>query len=124
MIRLGEPLLGHEPERDAVHVPIYQATAAHTLHPGQHVGLNDNGNASTSAPKIIGIVDPFLSKPVEKDQRFYILVFPDDVKKLHHVWEHDTIDSADFARALVTPPVIDPEDLDDGDDCFSMGCSG
>lgn len=72
-VKLGE-LVGDGAGRDAVHVAIVPMRALRLLQPGERLTN--------------GIVDPFLTAPVEPGQRFYLLLFPGTVTSLRHVWEH------------------------------------
>ncbi len=78
-----------EEKRDAIHLAVLPAVAAHTLKPGEHilvkggeavrVCLGEDGH---------GIVDPFLSEPVQKGQRFWMVIYPRKIQSLRHVWSH------------------------------------
>jgi hypothetical protein len=80
---------------DAIHVATMPATAAETLRPGQHVGFKEGGYQVTSTPvapyALIGIVDPFLPKNVKEGQRFFVLLYPNTITGLRHVWSHPSI---------------------------------
>lgn len=82
-------------ERDAIHVAILPVCAAETLKPGQHIGFAEGGyhvTAQPSAPySLIGIVDPFLPKNVQKGQRFFMLLYPQTITGLRHDWYHPAI---------------------------------
>lgn len=82
--------LGNLPEanqgRDAVHVAIAPMIAAERLSPGQHVGLI--GDRAGSTAKTIGIVDPFLRGAVFEGERFWLVLYPQTITSLRHVWEH------------------------------------
>lgn len=80
-------LAGEHEGRDAIHVAVAPAVAAETLTPGQHIGLHDDGRAGPGVPPI-GIVDPFLTSAVEEGQRFWLLLYPNTITSLRHVWTH------------------------------------
>jgi hypothetical protein len=61
-------------KRDAVHVAIVPMVATKTLRPGERLTN--------------GIVDPFLTEPVEVGQRFWLCLYPNTVTSLRHVWTH------------------------------------
>jgi len=84
---LGNTIDEHQ-KRDAIHIGVEPVVAACELHPGDHVGLNLEGQASPLAAKHVGIVDPFLSCPVKEGERFWLLVYPRQITSLRHVWEH------------------------------------
>lgn len=77
--------------RDAVHVAVISAYATGKLYPGQHVGgwLNEEGDfAAYSDVAPLGIVDPFLEKPVWPEERFWLFLYPRTITGLRHVWTH------------------------------------
>lgn len=102
---LGTILQG-EQGRDAIHIAVDPAIAAHTLTPGQHVGFLEDGTVgATGAGKLLGIVDPFLANPVAKGDKFWLLVYPRTITSLRHVWEHPSfvqkISDAEAAKAKI-----------------------
>lgn len=82
-------------DRDATHVAVVPMTAAHQLTPGTHVGIVGAGVAGVTADKTIGIVDPYLVKPVERGERFYLCIYPRTVTGLRHVYTHPDLDAMD-----------------------------
>ncbi len=82
-------------ERDAIHFAVMPVMAGEGLKPGQHIGFTDGGYQVTAAPaapyKTIGIVDPFLPKPVKKGERFWMVLYPNTITGLKHVWSHPAI---------------------------------
>jgi hypothetical protein len=85
-LKLGKILNGTE-QRDAFHVAVAPVAASQVLPIGEHVGLLPDGTASRSADAI-GIVDPFLERPVKKGERFYLWLYPNTVTGMRHHWEH------------------------------------
>ncbi len=83
---LGE-ILPTDPGRDAIHLATHAVTSEERLFPGQHIGLT-GGKASTSAEKLIGIVDPFLPGAVHPGQMFWLVLYPRTITSLRHVWTH------------------------------------
>jgi hypothetical protein len=84
-------MVHYKPEfRDAIHLAVEPVTAGEELKPGQHIGLRDNAAYSANGIhiKLIGIVDPFLPKPVAKGEKFWLVVYPRQISSLRHVWEH------------------------------------
>jgi hypothetical protein len=85
------PNLGETPyedaRRDAVHVAVAPVGAAEQLEPGEHIGLSEDGRASTDE-KPIGVVDPFLRSSLPSGQRFWLFLFPGTITSFRHVWTH------------------------------------
>lgn len=100
--------------RDAIHLAVLPAVAGHEMRPGQHVVLNDLGEAVPAyIGKGVGIVDPFLPGPVLRGQRFWLVVYPRTITSLRHVWAHPafpdaqaplTEDELDRRRQFVADP--------------------
>lgn len=84
-------------KRDAIHLAVEPVVAAETLSPGQRIGLNAKGEA-TSQAKTIGIVDPFLLRDVFQGERFWLVVLPRTITSLRHVWEHPDVPDAEALR--------------------------
>ncbi|HYF50513.1 MAG TPA: hypothetical protein VEJ63_13970 [Planctomycetota bacterium] len=86
----GQLITDGERRRDAIHIAVAPVAASSRLSPGQHVGLIREGNVELVGPskRNIGIVDPFLSAPVEEGQRFWLFLYPGTITGLRHVWTH------------------------------------
>lgn len=89
-------------ERDATHVAVVPMVAAHQLMPGVHVGIVEDGRAGVEAENKIGIVDPFLARPVSRGERFYLCLYPQSVSGLRHVYTHPALDNASTASTAST----------------------
>jgi hypothetical protein len=90
-IKLGQTIaFGDEPNRDAVHVAVIPVTAGETLNPGQHVGILYDDHVGESAEPI-GIIDPFLQKPVRRGQKCWLIMYPGTVVGLRHEWDHPSL---------------------------------
>lgn len=72
--------------RDAIHLAVEPVIAGERLKPGQDVGLKDG--VAIWDTDWLGIVDPFLKNPVQKGERFWLVVYPRQITSLRHVWEH------------------------------------
>ena len=81
-------LAGRSAGRDAIHVAIAPVVAAERLEPAARVGLDELGRAVGCADGAIGIVDPFLTVPVEVGERFWLCLMPGSITALRHVWSH------------------------------------
>lgn len=97
-------IIGPNERRDAIHLAVEPVVAAHRLHPGQEVGLLPDGKASSIAPKLLGIVDPFLKKAVLPGERFWLVVYPRQIHSLRHVWTHP--DFPDVPEVAGEPPKL------------------
>jgi hypothetical protein len=84
-------LITTEQYRDAVHVAIAPVTVVHACRPGEHFGLMSHSTTEVSphAETKIGIIDPFLSETVQPQQRCWLLLYPNTVTSLRHVWTHE-----------------------------------
>lgn len=71
--------------RDAVHVAIVPVVASQRLYPGTRV---DKHGRHGSAGSEVGIVDPYLTTPVNPGDQFFIFLYPRSVTGLRHVWTH------------------------------------
>lgn len=82
-------------ERDAIHVAIMSVVANEHLEPGEHIGFTEHGYRVTANPrggyKLIGIVDPFLPKDVKEGDRFWMMLYPNTITSLKHLWTHPDI---------------------------------
>lgn len=79
-----------EGDRDAIHIAVIKAQAAHMLRPGDHVGqLLPGGEYGIGRYVIpVGIVSPFLTRNVETGQWFWLMLYPRTITGLRHVWTH------------------------------------
>ncbi len=104
-------IIGPEEKRDAIHLAVIPAVAAHSLKPGMHVGLV-NGHASVSADEHVGIVDPFLDGTIKKGQWFWLVIYPRKITSLRHVWSHPAFpEEAVMAdKPAVVPTVVLPSE--------------
>jgi hypothetical protein len=79
--------------RDAVHVAVIAVTASEKLVPGQDVSKH-----GTTAGSHVGIVDPFLKRPVFPGERYWMFLYPRTITSLRHEWAHP-----DFPENSVPP---------------------
>lgn len=85
-------IIGDAEKRDAIHLAVEPAIAAHVLRPGDHVGFVPGGAGLCEKP--LGIVDPFLSRAVQPGEKFWLVVYPRQITSLRHVWEHPAFPAA------------------------------
>lgn len=108
-------IIGDGEARDAIHLAVEPVVAGQRLLPGQDIGLIDGtAFAAKNCPKALGIVDPFIVGHVEEGERFWLVVYPRQIKSLRHVWEHpDFAPSQDLAPvnavSVPTPVLHDKE---------------
>ena len=95
-------IITEKEKRDAIHVAVVPAIATGILKPGDHVSYVD-GKASLVGKKV-GIVDPFLPKPVKTGDRCWVLLYPRTITSLRHVWTHP--DFEDEVAEEESPPVV------------------
>ena len=87
---LGKLIPENERRRDAIHVAVAPAVASTRLEPGQHVGFVEPANTHLVGPsdEPVGIADPFLTETINQGERFWILLYPNSVTGMRHVWTH------------------------------------
>lgn len=149
-------------ERDAIHMAIVPLVAGERLKPGTHFKVTGekhrtsdgdtvfkayavkpcSHNASPATRRIvtsetqsdaIGVVDPFLAKPVEIGQQFYGCLYPGSITSLRHEWIHPAFaekEPTDKDKALSEQWLrryavrIKPYEEDDRQGAFDRLCEG
>ena len=108
--------------KDAVHVAVVCVMACGKLYPGQDIEFVDG---STDVVKgvdhpvaAIGIVDPFLRRPVFPEERFWMFLNPGTVTQLRHDWEHPA-----WKKGGVAINVVDTATGADVEEWSGDGCS-
>ena len=79
-------LVEGEAKRDAIHVAVIPMVAGERLDPGQHVNVDD-GEARRWGVTV-GVVDPFLESRVERNETFWLFLYPQSITSLRHEWTH------------------------------------
>jgi hypothetical protein len=92
-LKLGQ-LITVPRQRDAIHIAVAPMISGATLRPGQHVGIGESGHAVPLAENLIGVVDPYLMKPVKVGEKFWLFLYPNTITSLRHEWAHPSF-SAD-----------------------------
>jgi len=91
-MRTTDPHLGTLPEirreRDALHIAVIPVAAAESLLPGDHVAIVEGRAVRTYGDEFVGVVDPFLLRPVEENEVFWLLLVPGTITSLRHDWTH------------------------------------
>lgn len=102
--KLGQIIDNVDAARDAIHIAIAPVTADTRLHPGQHVGLIGDGDKVADVPGSIGIVDPFLTGPVNAGERFWLFLYQNTITSLRHAWTHPAFEGEGVgSEAPVSP---------------------
>ena len=97
---LGEPA-PDDAARDAIHVAVCPMTAGEDLRPGDHVGFGMESRRDRvwkTNVNAVGVVDPFLTAPVRKAERFWLCLYPGTVASLRHAWTHPKFPTEEAAR--------------------------
>lgn len=76
--------------RDAIHVAVLPVVASVRVHAAQDVGLRD-GAVSLEGPHV-GIIDPFLKRPVFPGERCWLFMYPQTITSLRHDWTHPALE--------------------------------
>ncbi len=104
-MRPDTPNLGETPPdgaaRDAVHVAVCPMTAGEDLNPGDHVGFGLESRRDRVWKTRVGpagVVDPFLTAPVRRGERFWLFLYPGTVTALRHVWTHPSFPAEEAGR--------------------------
>jgi hypothetical protein len=84
---LGTILDEHQ-KRDAIHLAVEPVIAGERLQRFDHIVIRDGKAYAADIGAGLGIVDPFLAKPVEQGQRFWFVMYPRMITSLRHVWAH------------------------------------
>jgi hypothetical protein len=82
--KVGELLPPGEARRDAIHVAIMPMLAVKALQPGERLAN--------------GIVDPYLTAPVQPGERCWLFLYPNTVTGLRHVWTHPAFPEEEAPR--------------------------
>lgn len=96
-------IIGEGEKRDAIHLAVLPMVAMETMKPGDACGPVPGGAAPYAVEKL-GIVDPFLTAPVRKGERFWFILRPRLVTSLRHVWSHPSFADEGAAEAPVVQP--------------------
>jgi hypothetical protein len=100
-LKVGK-LITQPEERDAIHIAIAPVRAAIEIKPGTHVGFVGDSSeiVSPHAIRLVGIIDPFLTKSVKPNEVCFLFVYPNQITSLNHHWKHPAFDK-DAPSALV-----------------------
>jgi len=95
---MGDLLPDDAGGRDAVHIAVVSCVAKSKMHPGQRIGIGvqigKDYAAMATAIDQIGIVDPYLEKPVLSGERFWLYLYPRSITGLNHYWTHPAFPDA------------------------------
>jgi len=90
-------LITKDQQRDCIHMAVapVEVAAGQTVMPGMRVGVLPNGCISRVAEPHVGVVDPFLTKPINAGQKCWLFLFPGSIKSLRHEWSHPAFKAQD-----------------------------
>jgi hypothetical protein len=91
-------IIGPNEKRDAIHLAVIPAKASEVLFPSQAITYEDG--LARGDKNGIGIVDPFLSAPVERGETFWMVLRPRLITSLRHVWTHPALPDEPMAEAV------------------------
>ena len=120
-------IIGEGEKRDAIHLAVEPVVAGQSLRPGEHVNLGRRAGGDAvawlAAPGHgVGIVDPFLLKPISQGERFWLIVYPRQITSLRHVWSHPSFPEEEIKAAPVD--AVGPDwDYGYGYDDDDLSCS-
>lgn len=83
-------------KRDAIHLAVEPVIAKEILIAGEHVTIDGRQCNNRDDSKAVGIIDPFLDRPVLPGERFWLVVYPRQITSLRHVWEHPKFPPSEF----------------------------
>lgn len=105
-------IIDENQKRDAIHLAVLPVVAGARLKPGQSINTCDGRATAATIGDGLGIVDPFLSKPVMPGQFFWMVIKPRLITSLRHVWTHPTLPDEPVAGTnSSTGPVISEKDI-------------
>lgn len=103
-LKLGQ-IITEPQHRDAIHIAVAPVTAATRLVPGQQIGFAQGSDEKVEGYKQgLGVVDPFLRKPVEVGQRFWMYLNPGSITSLRHEWTHPAFAAVEAPAASSKSP--------------------
>ena len=105
---LGEIHIRAE-KRDAIHLAVEPVEAGERLLPGQHITVVNGIATGTAIGQGMGIVDPFLARPVKTGERFWFVMYPRMVRSLRHVWTHPDFPDEPMPSEKPVDPVEEAE---------------
>lgn len=103
-------IISDKEKRDAIHLAVEPVIAGERLNPGEDVFLSDGHAFSLGEGNFVGIVDPFLTHPVQPGERFWLVVYPRKISSLRHVWECDGFPLSGETTAVESKPAIHPSE--------------
>ncbi len=101
-------LIDAKQPRDAIHIAVAPVCATKEITPGSPIAFVEGSNTEVGmAPwgVSVGIVDPFLRKPVKKGEWFWMWLHPNTITSLRHNWTHPAFNE----QLGYKPPQADAE---------------
>lgn len=96
-------------KRDAIHLAVIPIQAPYPVLPGQHV--NSLGRiVGPYSSEAVGIVDPFVTREIEKGEWFWLVIYPRKITSLRHVWSHPAFpEESEASKPIQTAENIEKE---------------
>jgi hypothetical protein len=98
--------------RDAIHIAVAPVSSKFDLRVGEHIDLVKSSHTIVMPAKKgkgIGIVDPFLNVPngkIPAGQSFFMLLYPQTITSLNHVWSHPSFEGVDSVEKDVATDLV------------------
>lgn len=104
-------IIDDQQKRDAIHLAVYPCVASCPIMPGTDVGLAHDGRAyHADIKECVGIVDSFLKSRVNTGERFWLVIYPRQIKSLRHVWEHPAFPASGETETQAKPAMSRSEE--------------
>ncbi len=90
---------GTSAKRDATHMAVVPMYSYSSAKPGDWVklvsGFSDLVQVVNKGSTLaIGVIDPFLTKPIVIGTRVWVMILPNQVTNVRHSWDHKQLDQA------------------------------
>ncbi len=92
-IELGSIFTDSFVKRDAVHIAVMPMIATRVMMPGERLQN--------------GIVDAFLTRPVQPGERYFLMLYPNTITNLRHSWEHPAFPDEKDSKKEKNRPIME-----------------
>lgn len=93
-----------EEKRDAIHLAVYPIEAGEDIFPRDNLKIVKGKAYVCDRSEGVGIADPFIENLIKEGQRFWLVVYPREIRSLRHVWEHPAFPSSLSEEAVTEAP--------------------